>query len=271
MVEKNIMKMNKYKFIDEGKAHLHTINEEPLLGTSTVTGIIAKNLTWWAAETSAVECLESGEHIPTIRQEYEEAKKLGKECIDALQKKYPTFKKARFAHYEVKNKKAEQGTDLHSELEDFVVSMIKNHDGTPHETKHDNPKVQQFINWSIKNVKRFLVSEIHCYSERLWVGGICDVVWEMNDGTIVIGDFKSAPKPYHSHWVQIGGYNILLEENGGFDGDGNKIFELGKVGAYAVVPFGSESIIPQFRYDLEAKREAFECAVKLYKDDQNTK
>ena len=68
---------NEYKYIDEGKEHLHTYLGKPLLGTSTVVGVLSKNLTWWAAETAAVECLEAGEHIPGIREEYRVQQRYG--------------------------------------------------------------------------------------------------------------------------------------------------------------------------------------------------
>ena len=41
--------MNRYRYIDENKAHLHLLDEKPLLGTTTCLGILDKPLTWWAA------------------------------------------------------------------------------------------------------------------------------------------------------------------------------------------------------------------------------
>ena len=38
---------NRYKF--DAKEHLHSLDSKPLVGTSTVMGIVAKPLTWWAA------------------------------------------------------------------------------------------------------------------------------------------------------------------------------------------------------------------------------
>lgn len=125
--------MNKYRYTDtEEKKHLHEIEHngewKPLTGTSSaVSEVLAKNLTWWSAELSAVECLEVGEKIPTIRQEYLEAVASDdkKKAIDALQKKYPLFKKARFAHFEKKNETAKSGTDLHEILERFCRAEIR--------------------------------------------------------------------------------------------------------------------------------------------------
>ena len=91
--------MTIYKYIDEGRKHMHTIDGKPLLGTSSVVDIIAKTLHWWSAELAAIECLEAGEKIPTIREEYLAVAKLPqiekKKGIDALCIKYPIFRKAK--------------------------------------------------------------------------------------------------------------------------------------------------------------------------------
>ena len=123
---------NRYKFIDSlnewGKpSHIHTLNGKYLNGTSTVLQVLSKPLTFWAAETAAVECLEAGARIPTIREEYllACAHPDKKKAIDALQIKYPIFKKARFAHFADKNEKAEKGTDLHEILERFCRAEIR--------------------------------------------------------------------------------------------------------------------------------------------------
>src|SRR3990167_90047 len=140
-----------YKF--NNKEHLHLLDGKALTGTSSVGNVLAKNLTWWAAELSAIECLEVGEQIPTIRAEYEEACASGdkKKAIDALQKKYPLFKKARFAHFAKKNDTAKSGTDLHAELERYVKNIMHG------EVKGDyDDKILPFIEWSANNVAKFI-------------------------------------------------------------------------------------------------------------------
>lgn len=254
-----------YKFIDEKNEHLHTLNEKPLIGTSSVCNVLAKNLTWWAAETSAVECLEVGEKIPTIREEYLEAcaSTDKKKAIDALQVKYPIFKKARFAHFADKNSKAKKGTDLHAELEKFVKSEMGIE---PCDIATLDLKIVPFVEWAKKNVKRFLWSEMHCYSEKLWLGGITDCGFEDNEGKYAILDFKSAKDAYLSQFWQCAGYDLQIAENGGFDKDGKKVFELDKpISYYAVLPFGMEKPEVKFYYDVEGGRSAFEAMLLLYK------
>jgi hypothetical protein len=247
-----------YKF--DSEKHYHSFENKPLLGCSTVVGVLSKNLTWWSAELSAVECLEVGEKIPTIREEYLEAKKKGKEGIDELQKKYPIFKKARFAHFVDKNEKADKGTDLHAELERFVKNTMENRMATYDE------KIIPFITWTEENVDKFLWSEMHGFSDKLWVGGISDVGVKLKNGKVGIIDFKSSKDSYDSQFIQCAGYDILVSENGGYTEDGKKVFQLDEpIEFYAVVPFGSPKFKVDFRYNVEELREGFKSCVQLYK------
>lgn len=253
--------MKKYEFNEA--EHLHTLDGVALTGTSSVGDVLYKNLIWWGAELSAVECLESGEKIPTIREEYEKAVKSPnkKEEIDKLQVKYPIFKKARFAHLRSRDKSATKGTDLHAELERFVKSQM----GKNKENNFDE-KIKPFIDWSKENVKKFIASETHCYSERLWVGGIVDVVAELKDGTIAVIDFKSSKEAYPTQFLQTAGYSIQLAENGMFDISGKHSKKLDKeISKLIVVPFGAEKVEPQVRENIEDFRRGFEQAVGLYR------
>lgn len=252
-----------YKYIDENKSHLHTLDDKPLIGTSSVLNVISKPLTWWAAETSAVECLEAGEKIPTIREEYLSACSSSdkKSAIDALQKKYPIFKKARFAHFADKNAKADKGTDLHAEVEHYVKAKMGI---LPMRADYDE-KIKPFIDWAEKNVKRFLWSEIYCYSEKYWLGGISDCAFEDNEGKKAIIDFKSSKEAYLSQFLQIAGYSIQLSENGGFTSEGENVLPPIETDYYVVWAFGAEKQEPAINYNVKQLREAFLSALNLYK------
>jgi len=252
-----------YKF--DNKEHLHLLDGRALTGTSSVGNVLAKNLTWWSAELSAVECLEAGERIPTIRAEYEEACNSvdKKKAIDELQNKYPLFKKARFAHFAKKNDTAKAGTDLHTELEKWVKWKLGKSDKLIIQT---DPKIQPFIDWADKNVKQFIASEAHCFCEELWVGGITDCVAELNDGKYAIIDFKSAKEAYVNHFIQAGGYAIQIDANGLFSEDGEHSKKLDKpIEALIIVPFGAKEIVPQIKYNTEDYKAGFRHAVGLYR------
>jgi len=263
---------NKYKFINEvidgKKTHCHTYGGAPMLGTSSVVNVISKNLTWWSAELAAVECLEVGEKIPTIREEYLAAAKSPekKKEIDALCKKYPLFKKARYAHYEKKNDSADAGTDMHEELEKYIKWCLDGHGGIPLEAKIDSiPQVLKFSEWSQKNVEKFIVSEGYCYSERLWLGGITDCYALLKNGHNAVIDFKSSKEAYISQFIQVCLYDIQISENGVFDQEGNRMFEPMKADEYIIFPFGATKVEPSIKMATEELKEGAEAAVKLYK------
>ena len=260
--------MTIYKYIDEGRKHMHTIDGKPLLGTSSVVDIIAKTLHWWSAELAAIECLEAGEKIPTIREEYLAVAKLPqiekKKGIDALCIKYPIFRKARYAHFEKKNESADTGTDLHLELSNYILECIEKNKGEPLGAL--NSKIKNFVDWSLVNVEKFLFSEGYCYALEAWVGGICDCGALMKNGKIAIFDFKSAKEAYYGQFIQVAGYALEIEENGVLDRDGNLILKLDKpIEELYVVPFGAEDTTPRVRYDVEEKKIDFLAAVRLYK------
>src|SRR3990167_8438222 len=264
--------MNPYKYTDEKGAHLHTLNSKPLIGTSSVLkDTLAKTLQWWAAEMAAVECLEAGDKIPTIREEYAVARVATdkKAAIDALQKKYPIFRAARFAHFNDSKKKAGTGTDMHAELENYVGLCIKN-GGQPIPMNGTTREVDAFAGWSVENVEKFLWSEGHCFSETHWLGGISDCGALLKDGNLAIIDFKSSKDAFFDQFVQTGGYALEIEENGLFDADGNQTLKLDKpITALIIVPFGAEKVEPKILYAVNEYKQNFLSALGIYKSKSN--
>lgn len=268
-----------YRYQDEEGQHLHTLDEQPLLGTSTICRIISKPLTWWAAGCAVAvfgwtkKKDEDGRWVPRARR------------IAAVQSKFEMLKSitvdafldllddAYKAHDQVKRTAATQGTDRHSSLEDYVKACLAE-DGVPKPVSDFLPgtyasEVEEFIVWSLAEVKRFLWAETNCFSKELWVGGIADIGMELKNGTICAGDHKSSKEAYFDQFIQIAGYDIQLTENGGYDSNGNKVFDLpGPITAYVVFPFRSVPFKPQFEYDVEGYKEAFRSAAKLYKLQQ---
>lgn len=248
--------------------HIHTLNAQPMIGTSTVTGRIAKGgLTWWA---SGLACEQYGWLNPKKVSDEErlaKAQAFRLESADWEPKKWLSHgDKAYKAHMMKLDKSAKDGTDLHAELEKFVkYKMSGNSFGSP-DTSLFDPQITPFIHWANANVKRFLWSEMHCYSEEHFVGGISDVGAELNDGRYIIIDFKSAKEVYPSHFIQIAGYDIEISENGGFDSEGNKTFTLDKpISAYAVVPFGAKVVEPVLAENVTELKNTFLHVLELHK------
>ena len=267
-----------YKYHDEKGQHLHELSGKPLIGTSTVIGVLMKTLTWWA---SSLACAEFGwiKAADKIKATEEEITANGiarqKSALSMLEKfsamtpdEYIALTDKAYKAHSVKlDKAADKGTDMHAELEKYIKACVEK-DGKPTKIAVGSfvPQVHIFVEWAMTNVKRFIASEAHCYSEKLWTGGICDAIAELNDGKLAIIDFKSAKEAYDSHFIQCAGYAIEAEENGLFDADGKLIAKLEKpIDVFIVFPFGAEKVEPAMKYDTEGYKRCFESCVQLYK------
>jgi len=255
-----------YKYIDTEDQHLHTLDDKPLLGTSTVCGIIAKPLTWWASGMAVSLLGWSPTKTPKEERLQKASESLlnigaldGEEYLQLLDKAYR-------AHNERKESAAVEGTNMHAELENYAKAL---RDGKEAEITELN---EDFAFWAKKNIKQVLASEIHVYSHELWLGGICDIVYEDLRGDVYIGDFKSSKEAYFSQFLQTALYHIqIAENNGGFDKNGARILSLEKpIKGYAIFPFGSDFQEPTIRYASEDWIQAGIGATKLYKLNQNT-
>lgn len=266
-----------YRFINEKGEHRHEFNGRPLLGTSTVTGVIAKPLTWWASGLAVAELgwikPADWRKKPTEEEVARIEKARINNALDMLEK-YSGMKpeeycklldKAYAAHSKTLAKAADKGTDMHADLEAYVKNVIKAN-GVPYVEETDNRAVGIFSEWAFRNIRRFIVSEGHCYSERLWTGGITDCIAEMHNGKTIIIDFKSSKEAYLSQFIQAAGYDIAVSENGIHSADGTLTLKLEQpIDGYAIFPFGAEKVEPQFRWDTQKLKQGFEAATVLYK------
>jgi hypothetical protein len=251
-----------YKYTDENRAHLHTLDDRPLVGTSTACKIIAKPLTWWAAGMAVGKLGWLNPKKFSAEQCYAAAEKaLSK--IKSLEVRgfLALLKEGYYAHNEKKEESAIEGTNLHAELEAFVKSEM----GEKPLFEAWSEKIQPFIAWSRENVEKWLWSEAHCFSRELWVGGICDAGAKLKDGKIAVFDFKSSREAYFDQFVQAGGYALQILENGLYDAEGNKTGEVERIDALYIVPFGAEKVEPIANYDVEGYQAGFKSALGLYK------
>lgn len=267
------MTANIYKYIDEGGKHLHTHDGQALIGTSTVgKETLAKPLTWWA---SGLACQKLGwTNAKLATQEEREEKVVS--YLEKIKQMQPgayleLLDDAYRAHADTLNDAASDGTDLHALLEEYVNECLYK-DGVPHVYEpifYDmGSKVKSFSEWAVQNVERFTFSEAHCFSTRLWLGGIVDCMAIMKDGKKAVIDFKSAKDAYFDHYMQIALYDIQVSENGVLDADGNKIGDPVKADVYYVIPFGAPQFIAKPLYDIDGARKAAEALVEVYKYKQ---
>lgn len=251
-----------YKFFKD--RHLHSLDGEPLIGTTTALGIISKPLTWWA---SGMACAEFGWKNPKTNSKEEceaEARHLLFTIQDMNLPEYMALlQKAYRAHNTKKETTADAGIDLHALIEEFIKGQMA---GTG--TMFEDERIQPFIDWTKANVKRFLFSEMCCYSSVLHVGGIADFGYVDMNGDNVLGDIKSSKEAYFSQAVQLGGYDLQIAENGGFDEQGQKVFTLDAPFKYhAIFAAGAGIGKPFYNFKLESARTAFISALALYKED----
>lgn len=249
-----------YRF--DSVKHLHELDGRPLIGTKTALSVIAKPLTYWASGL-AVERLgwknpkknPSAECMAYAQEKLDEIRKMSLgEYVKLLNSAYR-------AHATKLKSSAVAGVDLHGLIEEFICGRLRGAG-----VLLPDPLIKPFVDWSDNNVKQFLFSELNCYSRILHVGGIADFGYEDMEGKYVLGDIKSSREAYFSQWAQLGGYDIQIGENGGFDAEGKKTFDpLIPFDYHAIFCAGASLDKPFLNLETVKMKEAFCHAVSLYK------
>lgn len=260
--------------------HVHTYDGKPLKGASTLVGILAKPLTYWA---SGLACEKFGwtnskkqvdgkyttiplaQRVEIVRPVLERIKSMNEEQFLAL------GDEAYKAHATSLKDSAGKGTDMHEELEVYVKECLLA-DGRPF-YKQGHRAVEIFSKWSVENVDKFLYSEAHGYSLRLWIGGISDCGALMKDGKVALIDFKSSKDAYVSQFLQAAVYDTLFIENG-IHQDIGTLFQMTSswtpADVYIIFPFGAENPEPKLRYEVEQLRKGAEALAFVYDIVNNT-
>lgn len=267
----NILNNNMYKF--NKQLHIHTLDGQPLIGTSTMSSVLAKPLTWWASGLAVEKFgwINKGNVKKGFEKKENRIKSVKKFLetapVDDPEEWLKLCDEAYSAHSKKLDSSASAGTDMHSVMESYVKECIENNEGKPlHHGLVEDVKLKIFTDWAEKNVKKFLWSEAHCYSKELWLGGISDCGFEDMEGKIAILDFKSSKEVYLSQFWQCVGYAIQIEENGLFTPEGELIMKLDKPIDYvAVLPFGMDKPEVQFNFDMVGGKKSVASMVQLYK------
>lgn len=228
--------------------HLHKLDGKNLTGVTTVLSILAKPaLIQWSAN-QAVEYIEK--NFPSVDQLIK-----GDFSFSDL------FKEAKIAHRKKKEEAGSKGTDVHAIIEEMVKNAIEFHEGRILTGKNPNPQVQHFIDWAIENKVKFLESERNVYSVDWFIGGIVDLVMEI-DGKIWIGDIKTSSGIYPEYFFQTSAYQKCLEEMGLYkEIVGHVIINLKKDGT-----FDEKRSISN-----EENKKAFEACLTLYRIQEKIK
>jgi len=196
----------KYRFNKKEHKHEILIGEkwQPLTGCTTILSVLAKPaLIAWAANMTA----------GFLKEKLDEIKQLNE--ADWLS----MLEDARKAHARRKTEAGDYGTKTHESISNLIGLAIKKNKGFIPEPIIDLAKLdcgidkslKNFIDWADKNKVKFLESEKNIYSEELFIGGIVDMVCEI-DGQVWLGDIKTSGSGiYADHFFQCAGYHIMLE------------------------------------------------------------
>lgn len=218
--------MTAYRF--DPKTHTHYWGDKPLTGITEALKVVSKGdaVVQWAVNL-AVQAMQEGKSP-------EEAKR---------------------AWRQERQDAADAGTDTHALVEELVKRAIREHGGyLPPLPQDASPQVQEFHRWARTNKVRFHESEKHLWSTTHWIGGICDLLLEM-DGKRFVGDVKTGKDIYPEFFLQMAGYRIMLEEMGIKDIHGAIVILLPRKGG----------IKTAVRYDYETDKEGFLAALRLYR------
>ena len=229
-------KTDKYEFDEAG--HVHTLNGKPLIGVTTVLGVIAKPaLIQWSANMAVDyvrdHIVENGLNI------------YGTDRFEEM------LGEARFSSRTKKETAGEWGTTLHKAVENWIK------DGDYPENLDDMAMrcFCQFMIWANKEGVKFIESEKHIWNKNLWIGGICDLVIEIK-GKKYIADIKTSSGIYNEAFFQMGAYDLCFKEMGeGKDIAGYIVINLTKKGKMEM----------KMATDMEMNQNAFLSALSLYK------
>jgi CRISPR/Cas system-associated exonuclease Cas4 (RecB family) len=227
---------NKYKF-EEGR-HIHTLNGKPLMGVTTVLGVINKPmLIQWSANMAVDYIKDNWFDKHVITEGWEEV-----------------LKEARTAHRKKKEKAGDWGTAVHKAIEEWI--KLKKEE--PELDKTGMKVFNQFRAWAEENSVKFLESEKHLWSKDLWIGGICDGILTFKDKKYIF-DIKTGSAIYPTMWAQMGAYDLCLKA----------MEEHEDVAGYLIVNLKKDGTMDlAISHELDFNQQFFKNALALYKSNQ---
>jgi hypothetical protein len=241
---------NEYRF-NEAR-HLHQLLVEGewknLTGCTTILGVLAKPaLIQWSANMAA----------EYVKEHWYEREAYTQKNIDEI------IAEAKVAHRKKKEKAGDWGTAMHEWVERYIKCQIANDGSTAGEPTEPMQAANSahFIKWEQDNKVKFIDSERAIYSKSLFLGGIVDILCEI-EGEMWICDVKTSSSIYPESMFQCAGYDIMLSAMG-LDKPvkGYIILNLKKTGE-----FEEKRSISN-----EENKEAFMACLKLYRTMEKLK
>lgn len=235
------------RFRFDEKKHAYFLNDKPMMGCTSVLGVIAKPaLIGWASKMACEHIRDTGIE-KTI------------DGIHYILTQGHLIEEAKNAHRKKKEAAGESGTDLHALAEGYIRLCIDSNDGKPHAVCPAG--LEQFRDWAITHSVKFLATEKRMYSKTWWIAGTADIIFE-KDGKKYIGDIKTYKKIWDRvPFFQCAGYANMYEEMTG-----------GKetISGYCVLRLSKDgSFEEKWSFDIEGDTKAFFACVELYRQLQN--
>lgn len=258
--------MKQFDFNEE--THSYYLDGREMTGCTTILGVLNKPaLVPWAARMACEYIRENATQMPHIPLP-DNTVGISYIVSDDI------LEKAEKAHAKKKQDGAQKGTDTHALVEEYVKHCIELNEGNPIGDPLLNgdrlqtldgrtfvvPKeLYGFYGWACENKVKFLASEAKFYSEKLFVAGTADLVFE-KDGKRYIGDVKTYKKIWDRvPFFQCAGYALMAEEMGQPKFDGYCIINLPKEREF------NEAEDIKWSWDVEGDTNAFLACVTLYR------
>lgn len=190
------------KYTDRGHRYQVTYKGKPVLGTvgcTTVTGILDKpQLLGWAANQTNEYWLNS----------LMKAEKIDELVITSISKQAPL---------EWRNKRdsaGDLGTLIHAWIETHIKAKIEGSKlPEPPENEQMNRACMDFLIWAQNEKIIFVASEKKIYSLKHNIAGTCDFIYRREgSGKLGIGDIKTSKGIYKDYFLQLSGYQYMLNE-----------------------------------------------------------
>jgi len=230
------------EFVFDEVKHAYFLDGKPMMGCTTVLGVIAKPaLIPWAVKMCGDYVMEHHANVVAGVTPL-------KDMVDEAKRQWRS----------TRDKAGQQGTDVHKEIEDICLEAMRENNGFIKDQNHESVQVQHFIDWAVRNKVKIHESEIRTYSEKHWVAGTADLILEI-DGLKYVGDIKTSSGIYDEAFYQMAAYRMMLEEHGHTEFQGGVVINLKKNGTF------DEDKDVVARTDYQGDLSAFLGALAIYK------
>lgn len=232
----------------EPTKHKYYFDGKPMTGVTTILGVLNKPaLVSWAARMAV-------EYIKTEVGITKDSSPINDYVVP-----FHVLEEAQTAYAKKRDDAAEKGTDVHSQVELWVLKCIQDCGGDP-VAPSPSEAIQKFVNWAQLNQVKFLATEQKLFSKSLWIAGTADLVFE-KEGKIYVGDVKTYAKIWdRTPFFQCAGYAMMWKE-----------MELGsQVDGYCVLRISKDGTFEDlWSFDQEGDTEAFLSCAKIYRQLAN--